>query len=139
MSDRLTGADETCSLAVLVECVISPLLREHPKPILFELNVDTRLRTTANRELLSSLVRGLVADSLREMPDDGEITVTACQTAAGVELEIADTWSDTESRGHSLPFAAAALGCKPHWQNCPQGGAAVTIVLPFHKVARKAA
>ncbi len=127
------------SLAVLVECVISPLLLEHPAPICFELDMPVSLMTTADRERLSDLVTSLVRESLEQMPDGGELTVTGCQTAHGVELEIADTGSDVESRGNRLSLAAAALGCKPQWQNCPQGGAAVTLVLPFSDAVRKAA
>ncbi len=127
------------SLAVLVECVISPLLREHPAPVCFELNVPIDLMTTADRSRLSDLVRSLVRASLDQMADGGELTVTGCLTAHGVELEIADTGSDIESRKNKLSLAAAALGCKPQWQNCPQGGAAVTLVLPFNDAIRKAA
>lgn len=127
------------SLAVLVECVISPLLREHPAPICFELDMPIDLMTTADPGRLSDLVASLVRESLTQMPEGGELTVTGCRTAHGVELEIADTGSDVESRGSRLSLAAAALGCKPQWQNCPQGGAAVTLVLPFHDAARKAA
>jgi len=127
------------SLAVLVECVISPLLREHPAPICFELDMPVDLMTTADRTRLGELVTSLVRDSLEQMPDGGELTVTGCQTAHGVELEIADTGSDVESRGSRLSLAAASLGCKPQWQNCPQGGAAVTLVLPFNDAVRKAA
>lgn len=127
------------SLAVLVECVVSPLLREHPAPVCFELNVPIELTTTADRLRLSELVRSLVRASLEQMADGGELTVTGCLTANGVELEIADTGSDADSRGNKLSLAAAALGCKPQWQNCPQGGAAVTLVLPFTDAARKAA
>lgn len=127
------------SLAVLVECVISPLLREHPAPICFELDMPVDLMTTADRGRLGDLVTSLVRESLEQMPDGGELTVTGCQTGHGVELEIADTGSDVESRGNRLSLAAAALGCKPQWQNCPQGGAAVTLVLPFSDTVRKAA
>ncbi len=95
--------------------------------------------TTADAEQLKALISTLIVSSLREMPRGGELTISACQTAHGVELEIADTGSDAESRNSLLPFSAAALGCKPHWQNCPQGGAAVTIVLPFSNAIRKAA
>ncbi len=126
-------------LAVLVECTVAPMLREHAAPILFELNIDTSLKTNANSEHLISLLQSLVHDSLREMQDGGELTISACQTANGVELEIADTGSDAENRSHSISIAAASLGCKPHWQNCPQGGAAVTLILPFSNAARKAA
>jgi hypothetical protein len=135
----LSNGSAASSLAVLVECVVSPLLREHPTPICFELNVPIDLMTTADRARLSDLVRSLVLDSLEQMADGGELTVTGCQTAHGVELEIADTGSDIDSRGTQLSLAAATLGCKPQWQNCPQGGAAVTLVLPFNDAVRKVA
>jgi hypothetical protein len=133
------GRSTDTSLAVLVECVVSPLLREHPAAICFELNMPMDLKTTADPVRLNDLVTSLVRQSLEQMPDGGELTVTACQTAHGVELEIADTGNDVESRSSRLSLAAAALGCKPQWQNCPQGGAAVTLVLPFNDAARKVA
>lgn len=128
-----------CSLAVLVECVVSPLLREHPSPILFELNVPIDLVTTTDQGKLAQLVSSLVKSSLEQMPEGGELTVTGCQTSHGVELEIADTGGDLESRGRKFSIAAAALGCKPQWQSCPQGGVAVTLTLPFQDSIRKAA
>lgn len=135
----LSNGSTASSLAVLVECVVSPLLREHPAPVCFELNVPLDLMTTADPVRLGDLVRSLVCESLDQMADGGELTVTGCLTAHGVELEIADTGDDIDSRGQQLSLAAAALGCKPQWQNCPQGGAAVTLVLPFSDAARKAA
>lgn len=140
-AEQRTGTVEPrdCSLAVLVECVVSPLLRQHSAPILFELEVPIDLMTTADRSRLFDLVHNLVRDSLEQMPDGGELTVTGCRTANGIELEIADTGNDIKTRGTRLSLAAAALGCKPQWQNCPQGGAAVTLVLPFSDTVRKAA
>ncbi len=139
MNHRYGESSKSTSLAVLVERVVSPLLRQHPAPILFELNIDTYLMTSASSNHLAALIETLVTDSLREMPRGGELSVSGCQTANGVELEIADTGSDAENRSRSLSLSAAALSCKPHWQNCPQGGAAVTIVLPFNSAIRKAA
>lgn len=133
------GTGQPTSLAVLVEQVASPLLLAHPSRVLLEVDLSIGLMTTADNEQLKSLISTLIVSSLREMPNGGELTISACQTAHGVELEIADTGSDAESRNSLLPFSAAALGCKPHWQNCPQGGAAVTIVLPFSNAVRKAA
>jgi hypothetical protein len=135
-SSNATGGS---SLAVLVECVVSPLLREHPSPVCFELNMPIDLTTTADRSRLTDLLRSLVRDSLEQMADGGELTITGCMTAHGVELEVADTGSDADHRRHGLSLAAAALGCKPQWQNCPQGGAAVTLVLPINQAIRKAA
>jgi hypothetical protein len=134
-----TSRQRSCSLAVLVECVVSPLLREHPTPILFELNVPIDLVTTTDQAKLADVVRSLVKSSLEQMTEGGELTVTGCQTSHGVELEIADTGGDLDSRGHKFSIAVAALGCKPQWQSCPQGGVAVTLTLPFQDSVRKAA
>ncbi|TVQ02241.1 MAG: ATPase [Planctomycetaceae bacterium] len=117
-------------LAVLVECVIFPLLREHPAPIHFDLAVPIDLMTTADPELLSDLLKSLVRGSLKPMSDGGELTVTAVHSVQGIELEIADSVGGVEDRELPVSLAAAGLGCKPHWQNCPQGGVAVTITLP---------
>ena len=68
MIQRGVSPTQSSSLAVLVECVVSPLLRKHPPPILLELNIDLDLMTTAHRDHLSRLVESLVSDSLREMP-----------------------------------------------------------------------
>ncbi len=45
------------SLAILVECVVSPLLRQHPTPVCFELNIPMDLTTTADRFRLTDLLR----------------------------------------------------------------------------------
>jgi hypothetical protein len=73
------------------------------------------------------LVRTLVKQAIDEMPDGGDLTVTACETHRGVELEMADTGSDIQQRAQRLPLTAAAIGAQLAWQNCPQGGAAVTV------------
>jgi len=73
----------------------------------------------------------LVSQSLSEMPEGGDLTITACETAQGLELELADTGCDIENRVQRTPIAAAAMGVELVWQNCPQGGAAVTMT--FHR------
>ncbi|NND97012.1 MAG: ATPase, partial [Pirellulaceae bacterium] len=73
------------------------------------------------------LLRTLVVQALGEMGDGGDLVITGCETPLGVELEVADSGCDIESRPQNLPLAAAAIQAKLNWQNCPQGGAAVTI------------
>lgn len=115
------------SLAVLVESVTAPLLIAHKSPICLELDIDTALEVPADASRVVDLLQTLVVQALSEMSDGGDLTVTACDTARGLELEIADTGSDIEKRAQSMPIAAAALGVQVVWQNCPQGGAAVTM------------
>ena len=115
------------SLAVLVESVTAPLLIGHKSPVCLELDIDTSLEVPADAGRVVDLLQTLVVQALSEMPDGGDLTVTVCDTIHGLELEIADTGSDIEKRAQSMPIAAAALGVQVVWQNCPQGGAAVTV------------
>ena len=115
------------SLAVLVESVTAPLLIEHEAPVCLELEIDTSFEVPADSERTVDLIQALVNQSLSEMPDGGDLTITACETAQGLELELADTGCDIKDRLQRTPIAAAALGVELVWQNCPQGGAAVTM------------
>ncbi len=118
------------SLAVLVESVTVPLLIKHEGPVCLELDIDVKMRVPADAARLVDLIQSLVGQSLAEMSDGGDLTITACETADGVELEFADTGCDVERRAKSRPLAAAAIGAKMAWQNCPQGGGSVTVTLP---------
>lgn len=115
------------SLAVLVESVTAPLLIEHPGAVCLEVDIDSSLGIPADPTRTVDLIHSLVKQALLEMPESGELTVTACETVYGVELEFADTGGDIETRQTRHPLAAAAIGAKVTWQNCPQGGAATTI------------
>lgn len=119
------------SLAVLVESVTAPLLIEHEAAICLELDIDTSFGVPADSERMVDLLQALVNQALAEMPEGGDLTITACETAQGLELELADTGCDIENRLPSTPIAAAAMGLELVWQNCPQGGVAVT--LTFHR------
>lgn len=115
------------SLAVLVESVTAPLLIEHSAAVCLEMDIDLSLDVPADPTRTVDLIRTLVKQALAEMPDGGDLTITACETARGVELELADTGASIESRATRLPLAAAAIGAQIAWLNCPQGGAAVTV------------
>ena len=81
----------------------------------------------ADPERTVDLIQSLVNQSLSETPNGGDLTITACETDQGLELELADTGCDIKDRLKRTPIAAAALGVQLVWQNCPQGGAAVTM------------
>lgn len=127
------------SLAVLVETVTSPLLVRHAAAVCLEVDIDAGLRIPADPGQTAKLIETLVSQALREMPDGGDLIVTACETQRGVELEFADSGGDVEDRSQSLPLTAASIGAKLHWQNCPQGGGAVTITFPRLAQARRKA
>ena len=118
----------TCrSLAVLVESVTAPLLIEHSAPVCLELDIDTSIEVPADSGRTVELIQTLVGQALSEMTEGGDLTITACETVHGLELELADTGRDIEHRAQRLPMAAAAIGAQVVWQNCPQGGGAVTV------------
>jgi hypothetical protein len=127
MSNQWIDPNSCRSLAVLVESVTAPLLVQHTAPVCLELDVDTSLEVPADPAGTVLLIRTLVGQALTEMPQGGDLTITACETARGLELELADTGGDIQDRATRLPLAAAAIGAKVAWQNCPQGGGAVTV------------
>ena len=140
MSNRWIEPEFCKTLDVLVETVIAPLLIQHESPVCLEMDVPVDLGVPADSVQTAEMIRALVAQSLVEMPDGGELLVTARSTPNGTELEIADSGGRIESRPRHLPFAAAKLNVELLWQDCPQGGAAVTVVFPSDtQSVRKAA
>lgn len=130
MSTQWIKPNECRSLAVLVESVIGQMLIPHSMPICLELDIDTKIPVPDDVSKVVALLESLVSQSLEEMPEGGDLTVTAVSSPAGIELELADTGCDVEQRSRRLPMVAAAIGASLSWQNCPQGGGAVTIRFP---------
>ncbi|MCH5375180.1 MAG: ATPase, partial [Planctomycetes bacterium] len=93
-----------------MESVIAPLLIQHDSPVCLELDIDTSLDVPADASKTVELLKTLVSQSLSEMPEGGDLMVTACQTATGLELELADTGCDVNDREKRLPMAAASIG-----------------------------
>lgn len=127
MQNKWIDPKTSHSLAVLVESVTAPLLIAHSAPICLEIDIDISVQVPADPARTVDLVKTLVGQAIDEMPEGGDLYVTACETARGLELEVADTGRDIDQRPKNLPLAAAAIGAQVAWQNCPQGGAAVTI------------
>lgn len=118
------------SLAILVESVAVPLLREHPAAICLEVDIDPEIEVSTDPATTVELIRALTNQALGVMAHGGDLTVTGCETPQGVELEFADTGTEMAARERSLPMAAASIGAQVRWQNCPQGGVAVTVSFP---------
>ncbi len=120
------------TLAVLVESVTAPLLMEHDSAVCLELDVDLDLTIPADPHRTADLIKALTLQALEEMPEGGDLTFTGCRTTAGIELEIADSGADLDTRPRLIPMTAASIGVQIEWQNCQQGGAAATIIFPVH-------
>ena len=125
------------SLAILVEVVTAPLLMQHPSPVCLEVDIDEAIGVPSDAAITAELIRTLAGQALLEMPGGGDLCITACETPAGIELEMADNGSDVQERARRLPLAAAAIGADIRWQNCPQGGGAVTVIFPRRDVSFK--
>lgn len=140
MSNHWIDPNDCHSLAVLVETVVGPMLIQHEVPICLELDIDTSMGVPEEVSKTVDLLQALVNQALEEMPSGGDLNVTAFDSPTGIELEIADTGCDIEQREKRLPLVAASIGASLAWQNCPQGGGAVTIKFPSrHQVQRRVA
>jgi hypothetical protein len=139
MSNQWIDPKTSNSLAVLVESVSAPLLIGHSAPICLEIDIDISLSVPADPARTVDLVQTLVGQAIAEMPEGGDLYITACETSRGLELEVADTGRDIEKRPQRLPLAAAAIGAQVVWQNCPQGGGAVTVTFQRQSGTRRMA
>jgi signal transduction histidine kinase len=109
-----------------------------------------QLVTSVDREMLRRSLLNLMLNALDALPAGGELVITACLTAAGLEIEVADSgpgvpaplaerlfepFFTTKAGGTGLGLAiveriAAAHGGRVTVANCPEGGAAFTLILP---------
>lgn len=126
-------------LAELIRQATDGLLVRHPAEIGCDFDLDPRIIVRQMPNEIRDLVHALVRQSLQEMEDGGELTITAWSDGERVELEIADTGRSVTQRPKCLPMVAAVVGARMHWQDCPQGGAAVTVDLGSQTVRREAA
>lgn len=108
-------------------------------PVRLEFDIPADAQSPVDPECLVELVRAMVRGSLDCLSADGEIMLTFWQTADSCEIEIADNGPAIESRPRRLPMVAASIGAEMLWQNCPQGGAAVTAKLRRPLALRDAA
>ena len=122
-----------------------------------DIDVPGEIRILADENMLRRAVLNLVLNALDVMPDGGELVITAVESPAAIELEIADSgpglpenarrnvfepFFTTKSGGTGLGLSivqriADAHGGEVTACNCPEGGAAFTI--RFVKSAMEAA
>jgi len=114
------------------------------------------LKATADPDMLKRALLNLILNALDALPTGGDLTVTACQTGAGLEIEIADSgpgvptaildrlfepFFTTKGSGTGLGLAiveriAAAHGGRAKVSNCADGGAAFTLIIPQQIVSQ---
>jgi signal transduction histidine kinase len=113
-------------------------------------DVAPTTQVSADREMLRRAMLNLMLNSLDVMPEGGELVVTSFDGPQGFELEIADSgpgltaeqlvrlfdpFYSTKATGTGLGLAivqriAESHGGRVTAVNCPEGGAAFTIVIP---------
>ncbi len=123
-----------------------------------DLDVPAGLAVSADRDMLRRALLNLILNALDVMPQGGELSITAFAGPRGVELEIADSgpgipeardqrlfepFFTTKSGGTGLGLTiveriVTAHGGDVSACNCPQGGAAFTIRIPFRSLEKAA-
>ena len=138
-------------VAELVEDVVSGVERQlEARGIRTEVDVPADLVCHADRRWLGRALQNLVLNAIDAMDGGGELSVTACSSPSGIEIEVADSgpgldpevlarlgepFLTTKRTGTGLGLALAARVAEAHGGrllavNCPQGGAALTIQIP---------
>lgn len=118
--------------------------------IWYQVDCDQDLTAMADADMLKRAVLNLVLNALDALPAGGELVLTACHTSMGLEIEVADSgpgipvplldrlfepFFTTKGSGTGLGLAiveriAAVHGGRALVANCPEGGAAFTLVIP---------
>ena len=109
------------------------------RSIRLEIDIPATVDCPLAPQTTSSLVRSLVRSSLECATDTRELLITVCSLDETFEIEVADDGPMLQQRPQRFPLAAAAAGAEVMWQDCPQGGVAVTAILTRNNRARLAA
>jgi signal transduction histidine kinase len=115
-----------------------------------DIDCPQRLLVSADRDMLRRAILNLLLNAVDVLPQGGQICLSGCQTATGIEIEVADSgpgiagqvaprlfepFFTTKSEGTGLGLAIVQRIVEVHGgsvsaMNCPEGGAAFTIRLP---------
>ena len=135
-------------IATLLEAVVAEIVAEREVAGLPSVSIvldpgSSRIQP-ADGEVVRVALRSLVAAACEAAaaaaPRLREVVVTVVATAAALEIEVADSGSGAP--GDSLASARPAverIGGTLAWRGCPEGGLAVTLRLPHHRLKSRAA
>jgi len=99
-----------------------------------EIDVPADVDCPLGPKLLTSLLRGMLLSALDGGHENGgheisELLITVCSLGETFEVEVADDGPALQLRQQRFPMIAATAGAELIWQDCPQGGVAVTAVM----------
>lgn len=124
-------------LADVVYQVISDL--ELEQRFLVDIDIPGEIPIPAPLFPLTELVTALIQRATGSMEPGGEIAFVGWESAEACELEIADTGHGVIQRDCQLPPSSPLANADLRWQDCPQGGAAVTLRFAKRQSSRQAA
>ena len=155
LAGTFTAEASTLQMKDSVSRVLKTFSRQlSAQAITLTVDIPESLHYALDAPLFERAIRCLCEQSIHGMPCGGELIVTAVSQAEGIELEIADSRNDyIESPryfdGQSnqtftetlipVHYFVAIHGGSVRVQNCPEGGVAFTIHLPFSQALRSAA
>lgn len=150
-SSQRDARRDVVQLASLLGDVVASLQPQlEAQDICATIDCPRGLAALADPDMLRRAVLNLLLNALDALPAGGELVITACRTSAGLEIEIADSgpgipvplidrlfepFFTTKGSGTGLGLAiveriAAAHGGRATVANCPEGGAAFTLIIP---------
>jgi signal transduction histidine kinase len=150
-SSQRDARRERINVATLLHDVVQSLEPQFDaQDIWAKVDCPQGLMATVDPDMLKRAVLNLVLNALDALPTGGDLAITACQTCTGLEIEIADSgpgvpaaivdrlfepFFTTKGSGTGLGLAiveriAAAHGGRAKVVNCPEGGAAFTLIIP---------
>ncbi len=139
---------ETVNVRKVVDTVLDSLEAQlAAQGIAVEIDVPAYERWRLDRDMFQRAVLNLALNAIDAMPDGGSLSIVSFSGPEGMELEVADTgpglsdearrrafepFFTTKNHGTGLGLAiveriAAAHGGECLIQNCPDGGAALTL------------
>jgi signal transduction histidine kinase len=154
---RFTSWDGSDDPSFDVSDVISEVcrtleLRTFHQGVLFEIDAPPYTLLQGDRQQFRTVLQCLLLQTLEVTPRGSELVITAYADEHGVEVEVADSGTgiahlfaspdsmftvgrtgQTKARhAAELRQLIAALGGDIHVQDCPDGGAAITLHFPQH-------
>ncbi|QDV67041.1 hypothetical protein Poly24_07320 [Rosistilla carotiformis] len=124
-------------LADVVHQVISDLELEQRFSV--EVDIPGEIPMPAPMRPLAELVCALTEQATASMEVGGELAFVGWDSPDACELEIADTGRGVLERQCTLPVSTQLTGAELSWQDCAQGGAAVTVRFAKQQICRQAA